>query len=102
MILGGTGLFLWIIATILELFRKSTGDSFLKKILNYFVRKQEIISNQNKTEETVSAREKITIESLEAELGITPDVYLGDRISRIHEALSARREGTKLKKRGVQ
>ncbi len=45
-------------------------------------------------------RRAMTIESLEREVGIEPDVYLCDRIARINEALVARRDKPVAKKKG--
>ena len=91
-ILAGAGLFLWLFPVISSRIKDFTGWS----LSGSFLQRKAAVPDEPKTAPV------ITIDSLEAELGITPDVYLCDRIARINEALIARRDGTKSKKGGVK
>ncbi|MDR1962386.1 MAG: hypothetical protein LBQ50_01245 [Planctomycetaceae bacterium] len=102
MILAGLGGFLWIVAMIRDSIKKTTNHSVWKRLFDYFVRKPDTEIVPNGVQESTSSPTSITIEALETELGITPDAYLCDRISRINEALVARRDGSKTKKGGTK
>lgn len=92
-VLASLGGLLWLYAVLRERFKNSTGETllaFLKRIL----------SVEAATETPEPTGGMISIESLEQELGIEPDHYLCDRIARINEALTARRDKTTSKKKG--
>ena len=86
-ILAGVGLFLWLFPMISSRIRELP-------LTGYFSQRNTAVPDEPKTAPV------ITLDSLEAELGITPDAYLCDRIARVNEALTARRDGAKAKKGG--
>jgi len=83
--LAALGILLWLIAAVRERFQTASGGAVWKFMQNFF---------SVKAAGTVSASidGTLTIDALERELGIEPDHYLCDRISRINAALVARRD----------
>ena len=86
------GASLWLYAVLRDRCKNSTGGTFWTAVRNMFSFREK--------ESTQPTGGTITIDGLERELGIEPDAYLCDRISRINEALVARRDKSTPKKKG--
>ena len=100
MTLASLGVLLWLIASFRERCSTATCGAVWKFVRNFFSHKGTDIVSASPVPGSESAGGGITIDALEYELGIEPDQYLCDRISRIHEALLTRRNKHLSKKKG--
>ena len=98
--LATLGVLLWLIATVRERFKNVAAGSIWKLVQNFLQFKESGMVPANDSPSPAPTVDVITIDALERELGIEPDHYLCDRISRINEALMARRDKQASKKRG--
>lgn len=97
LLIASVGGLLWLVATLRERFGRPD-DGLWSRISKWFKKSGNFAKIDEPPEKTEQDAAGITVESLENELGITPDAYLCDRISRIHDALLARKNGTKTRK----
>lgn len=92
LVLASLGASLWLVAVLRDRYKNYCGGTFWKYVRTLFsLREMENVSPTGGA---------ITIDGLERELGIEPDAYLCDRISRINEALVARRDKSVTKNKG--
>ncbi len=99
MVLASLGGLLWLYAVLRERYKNSTGGTFFEWLKKVFVSEIKIVA-EAQDGPSVESSGAVSIESLERELGIEPDAYLCDRITRINEALIARRDKSAPKKKG--
>lgn len=100
-VLGGL---LWLLANVRERFK--IPGTLMNYVRYFFVseKAKDVVGTSDAPEQEspeAVVSKPLTLDDLERELGIEPEHYLCDRVARINEALTLRREKTSKKKGGA-